>query len=59
MKFQTNTIFPKISRTSVKKLTTVVNETLDVNHTKENKFNVVDLWMIHKQRRQFSVRRFL
>lgn len=59
MKFQTSTLLPKISRTSVNELTTIVKETLDLKHPKGNTFNVVDLWMIHKQKRQFSSRRFL
>lgn len=62
MKLQSNTLFPLLSKAHVKGLTTIVNETLDVNFSSKEQaknLSVADLWMIHKQKRSFSTRRFI
>lgn len=62
MKFQSNTLLAPISKANVKNLTSIVNETLDVNiHSKKQTkiFSAAELWMIRKQRRTFRTRRFI
>lgn len=61
MKFQSNTLLPELSKASIQRLTRVVNETPDVvnREKKMKKITAGDLWSIHKQKRNFSVRKFI
>ena len=61
MKFYSNTLLPELTKASIKSLATIVKETPDVFATvkKARKISAADLWMIHKQKRIFSTRRFI
>lgn len=59
MKFQSNTLFPIISKKELRELSTITHETLDVPVKKERKFTMVDLWNIQKQKKSFQVRQYL
>jgi hypothetical protein len=57
MNTQLKSSFTSISTTEVKKLTTVVNETLAFGPVKEKSFTTADLWNIQRQRKSTLQRR--
>lgn len=62
MKLQTNTLLASISPANVNSLTTIVKETIDANCSSKKqarKLSIAELWMINKQRRTYSSRRFI
>lgn len=59
MKLYSPTLLPAIDKATLKKLTAVTRETLDVVPGKKRKLTTADLWYIQKRKREFSTRRFL
>ena len=62
MKFKSNTLLAPLSKATIRKLTQVVDETVDsefVSKTPNRKLTVAEVWMIHKQKRIFETRRFI
>lgn len=59
MKLESNNLLEKLSSGDLKILTTEVNETLDKCFKRERKrnFNEVDLWNIHRNRRNLFIKR--
>lgn len=58
MKKQTQSLFNKISNTTIENLSTATEETLakGFNNGQPRTFSAVDLWNIHRQRKTFVVR---
>lgn len=62
MKFQSDTLLAPLSKATFKKLTQIVKETVDSDFVPKNqnrKLTAAEVWMIHKQKRTFSTRRFI
>ncbi len=61
MKFESNNLLEKLSTRDLRILTIEVKETLDKCLKKEKKrnFNSVDLWNIHRNRRNPFVKRMI
>jgi len=59
MKLESNNLLEKLSSSDLKILTTEVNETLDKCFKTEKKrnFSAVDLWNIHRNRRNLFLKR--
>lgn len=61
MKLESNNLLEKLSTSDLKILTIEVRETLDKCFKKERKrnFSAVDLWNIHRNRRQLFMKRII
>lgn len=64
MKFQTTTLLEPLSKESISRLIQIVDETPDIIGSKISKklnsgITSAELWMIHRQRRNFQTRRFI
>ncbi len=59
MKQYSNTLLPVINKETIKSLTAITKETLDVVKKDERRFTPADYWNIQKQRRVFTSGRFL
>lgn len=59
MKLESTNLLEKLSSSDLKILTTEVNETLDKYFKREKKrnFSEVDLWNIHRNRRNLFIKR--
>ena len=61
MKIQSNTFLKKVSHSEIKDLTKEIHETLDIDikHKHVKIFSGIDLWSIHKQKKNVYPRRLL
>lgn len=59
MKLYSTTLLPAIDRATLKSLTTITKETLDIPSAKDKKLTTAELWYIQKRKREFLTRRYL